>query len=142
MDYNEALAWLAYATKKDGASIIALQLTDRQTIALGSALKENKLLNPPRERKQKRHTFICACPCRKAHVGTYKTKKPIYINAAHKVRAFREKGIEAKRIGGRPMVCTSCMVRIVINPESLVREERYMCHRCFYGLKMDVTPSD
>lgn len=131
---DESLAWIAYATKRDEATIETWQMTDRQMEYMGRALKENKLLNPPRSRKRKRIAFICACPCRQAIVTTYTTKKPTYKNKAHKQRALRERGRQRANVEGRPIMCTTCMVRIVINSKSPIESERYTCRICHDGL--------
>lgn len=134
MEWKEACSWLAYATRLDEASIIALMLTDKQLINIGYHLSLNTLLNPPRERKLKAITFMCACPCNQMHSTTYRTKKPKYINAAHRQRAARAGSTERREISAAPSMCTMCMVTATVNAESVIEAERHMCQRCLEGM--------
>lgn len=101
--------WIAYATKLDVRDVLALRLTSHQLVTLGGALADNARLNllappPPSRRKTKTAQVACMCGCGTVFEARYSTKKPKYLNAAHRQRAYRKrradrewKAIEAAR---------------------------------------------
>lgn len=86
-----ALQWLSWTIKQPLEVVENLGLTDAQLLFLGVALADNKLLNPPAEKPLKIGTFTCACGCGLKFRREYRTKKPKYMNEAHKKRAYRER---------------------------------------------------
>lgn len=86
---REGARWIAFATRRDVADVMALGLTPRQIETLGRWLSENKLLNPPTLQPLKLGRFVCQCGCGETFEREYRTKKPLYRNAAHKARAYR-----------------------------------------------------
>ena len=47
MTENEALQWLAYATRQPVDQVLAWELAPWQIEAVGAALAQNPLINPP-----------------------------------------------------------------------------------------------
>ena len=130
MKIAEAEAWIAFATKLSLEEVAALHLAKTTASKIGQKLSENKLLNPPKERHLKTIIFKCACPCGQVCTRTYKTKKPKYINDAHKQRAQREGAQESGINTDKPVFCTTCMIVPVVSTTSLIEAEKHTCWQC------------
>lgn len=88
--------WIAYATRLDVRDVLALGLTAHQLTTLGAALASNTRLNllappPPSRRQKKTAQVACQCGCGTVFTAEYVTKKPQYLNAAHRQRAYRRR---------------------------------------------------
>jgi len=81
--------WIAYATRRPLAHILALDLTPAQAATLGTWLSENKLLNPPKRAPLRPIRVLCQCGCGEWFDALYKTSRPKYKNATHRQRAYR-----------------------------------------------------
>lgn len=90
MTEHEALQWLAYATRQPIDQVLEWQLAPWQLAALGAALAENPLINPPGRAPLKTREFVCAC-CGQAFEAQYRTKRPKYCSRACKARAQRQR---------------------------------------------------
>ena len=100
---SEGARWIAFATRRDVADVLALGLSVEQLATLGGWLSQNALLNPPALVPMKTGEFTCAC-CGEKFTATYRTKRPKYKDKAHKARAYRARrrdrelaAIEAQR---------------------------------------------
>jgi hypothetical protein len=91
MDAKLGAEWVAFATKKPIAEVVE-HFNDDQLVILGKWLSGNKLLNPPKKPARKRTgVFLCKCGCGTRFTAEYTTKKPQFLNDAHKMRYQRSK---------------------------------------------------
>jgi ABC-type antimicrobial peptide transport system ATPase subunit len=90
MDLQTAQQWLAWSARMSFEDIELLRLSPGQTKKIAKGLAANPLLNPPKPATHpiKAGRFQCAC-CGEWFVATYRTKKPTYMNPAHRQRAQR-----------------------------------------------------
>lgn len=84
-----AVRWIAYATRRPVPEILELGLEREQLAALGRWLAANPLINPPAEIPVKVGEFVCQCGCGERFTAEWRTKRPQYVNATHKARAYR-----------------------------------------------------
>lgn len=90
MTENEALQWLAYATRQPIDQVLEWDLAPWQIAAVGAALAANPLINPPSRCPVKVREFVCAC-CGQTFEAQYRTKRPRYCGRACKARAQRQR---------------------------------------------------
>jgi len=90
MTENEALQWLAYATRQPVDQVLAWELAPWQIAAVGAALAQNPLINPPSRCPVKTREFVCA-HCGQKFEAQYRTKRPRYCGRACKARAQRQR---------------------------------------------------
>lgn len=82
--------WLAYVARRPVVDIVSM-FDDDQLVSLGKWLSKNKLLNPPRPTRKKWGVFVCKCGCGESFKAQYTTKKPQFMNEAHRQRYWRAK---------------------------------------------------
>lgn len=75
LDYMVAFVWICFATRLEPDEVGAWGLEPDQTIALGTALSRNPLLNPPRHRPEKVLKFTCS-RCGRRTKRSYRTRRP------------------------------------------------------------------
>lgn len=89
MTVDNAVQWVAWTTKQPVEKLMQT-FTPDQLVQLGKWLCNNRLLNPPQQRKVKQLTMICQCGCNQRFTVQYAGgRKPIYMNDAHRIRAYR-----------------------------------------------------
>jgi len=89
MDGVEMLAWLCQKTPEQ---IKALGLTDKQLEKIGQWMMDNgrlQMLSPHYE--EKTAVIVCKCGCGESFTATYTTRPPLYMNRAHRMRAYRKR---------------------------------------------------
>ena len=86
----EGLQWLAYATRQPVDQVLGWQLAPWQIAAIGAALADNPVLNPPCHVPLKTREFVCA-HCGQTFEAQYRTKRPKYCSRACKARAQRQR---------------------------------------------------
>lgn len=92
MTEHEALQWVSYATRQPIDQVLEWQLAPWQIAAVGAALAENPLINPPTNRRRvKTIELVCACGCGERFLAEYVTKRPKYKDRNHKARAQRQR---------------------------------------------------
>lgn len=84
-----AVSWIAYVTKRPVPEVLELGLEHDQLATLGRWLAANPLINPPTDIPVKVGEFVCQCGCGERFTAEWRTKRPQYLNATHKARAYR-----------------------------------------------------
>lgn len=72
--YDEARQWIAYALRWSLDEVDSLNLDPSTVVAIGSALRRNRLLNPPKYKPVKVGEFICR-QCGQVFMEEYRTKR-------------------------------------------------------------------
>ena len=86
-----AAQWLAYVMRADLDYVHEIGLTHDQLVAIGAAIAGANVtlipINP--QPKEKRIAVTCACGCGETFIATYRTKRPKFMNEAHRRRYWR-----------------------------------------------------
>jgi len=88
-----AAQWLAYVMRANVDHVHEIGLTHDQLVTIGAAIAgANVTLIPERSKiEDKRIAVACACGCGEVFIATYRTKRPKFLNEAHRRRYWRNK---------------------------------------------------
>lgn len=86
-----AAQWLAYVMRSHPDHVHEIGLTEDQLVTIGAAIANaNVALIPERPQlTDKRIAVVCMCGCGEVFTATYRTKRPKFLNEAHRRRYWR-----------------------------------------------------